>query len=97
MTLDMIDAFLSLTSDESIPCPQGSGTSEAGSVGVASMLNGYLAGARWYSNGRHAFRTVKGRLGTIPRAMQPGDELVVLFGGRMPFVVRPREWVSGAG
>ena len=56
---------------ESDPCPQGSGTSEASGVGVASMLTsmltGYLAGARWYSNGRRAFRTIEGRLGIGPR------------------------------
>lgn len=35
--------------------------------------------------------TREGRLGLGPTMMQPGDEIVTLFGGRHPFVVRRRQ------
>ena len=34
------------------------------------------------------FITAKGRLGMGPRAMRTGDEIIVLQGGNMPFVIR---------
>lgn len=58
---------------------------------ASRLYTGFLAGAKWYSNGRRAFRSLEGRLGIGPRAMRAGDELVSLFGGRMPFVVRRME------
>lgn len=82
-TLDMTDAFFQGQDD-------AAGEKSPGGVEATPLFAGYLAGAQWYSNGRRAFRTLDGRLGIGPRAMQPGDELVTLFGGRMPFVVRPR-------
>jgi hypothetical protein len=30
-------------------------------------------------------------MGIGPAAMQPGDEVCVLFGGRLPFVLRPMQ------
>lgn len=42
------------------------------------------------SYNRRVFLTRDGRLGLGPKMMQPGDEIVALFGGRMPFVLRPR-------
>ena len=45
--------------------------------------------------GRKVFLTNSGYLGLGPRAMQTGDEVVVLAGGRLPFVLRGRmgyEW-----
>lgn len=39
-------------------------------------------------NGRRLFMTNDGHIGIGPRAMEPGDEVVVLFGGITPFIVR---------
>lgn len=38
-------------------------------------------------------RTAKGRYVLGPKVMEPGDVLCVLFGGKMPFVLRP--WTDG--
>lgn len=81
MADDMVDAFLSRAS---------SGTSGRAAGEPSRLFTGYITGARWYSSGRRAFRTHGGRVGIGPKAMRPGDELVSLFGGRMPFVLRRR-------
>ncbi|KAK1625698.1 HET domain-containing protein [Colletotrichum phormii] len=47
-------------------------------------------GVRTYLNNRKVFATRDGRVGIGPKTMQPGDEVVVLFGGRMPFIARQR-------
>jgi hypothetical protein len=39
--------------------------------------------------GRCFFETDEGLLGVGPDFMQPGDHVVILFGGKMPFVLRP--------
>ncbi|KAK4665443.1 hypothetical protein QC763_401800 [Podospora pseudopauciseta] len=41
-----------------------------------------------YCYGRRAFLTREGHLGIGPPVMQEGDEVVVLFRGRMPYVLR---------
>jgi hypothetical protein len=46
--------------------------------------------------GRRVFRCEDGRLGLGPAAMRPGDTVVVLFGGIVPYVLRPLEG-SGEG
>ena len=46
-------------------------------------------GARHTLGHRRMFLTRDGRLGIGPKMMRPGDMVAVLFGGRMPFVVRP--------
>ena len=51
----------------------------------------FLYGIRVYSNNRRVFITREGRIGLGPMMMQPGDEIIVLFGGRFPFVVRRRD------
>lgn len=78
LTVDMVGAFLAHEADR----PK--------EAEAERLYAGFLAGAQWYSNGRRAFRSLEGRLGIGPRAMRAGDELVSLFGGRMPFVVRRR-------
>lgn len=50
----------------------------------------FLMGVRVYANNRRILMTSDGRLGLGPQVMQPGDEVIVLFGSRVPFVVRPR-------
>jgi hypothetical protein len=41
------------------------------------------------SNGRTLFRTKEGRIGLCFPNSRPGDEVWVLYGGRVPFVLRP--------
>lgn len=48
----------------------------------------FLTGLRIHANNRRVFVTHDGRLGLGPAFMAPGDEIVVLFGGRLPFVAR---------
>jgi hypothetical protein len=40
---------------------------------------------------RRLFVTAEGHLGIGPTVMQPGDEVVVLFRGTVPYIVRRRE------
>lgn len=61
-----------------------------GSPEREEKLHTFGSGARTYSHNRRAFVTRDGRVGIGPQMMQPGDEVVVLFGGRMPFIARPR-------
>ncbi|KXX78562.1 Heterokaryon incompatibility protein 6, OR allele [Madurella mycetomatis] len=49
-----------------------------------------MAAVRMYSLNRHAFLTRNGRIGIGPKVMQPGDEVALLLGGKLPFVLRPR-------
>ncbi|KAF2749171.1 HET-domain-containing protein [Sporormia fimetaria CBS 119925] len=44
---------------------------------------------------RRVYRTASGTLGLGPRTMQPGDIVVVLFGGKFPYILRQvgREWI----
>ena len=44
---------------------------------------------------RRVYRTTSGLLGLGPQMMQPGDTVVVLFGGSYPFILRPSgpEWI----
>ena len=42
-------------------------------------------------NIRRVFVTKKGYLGIGPDDVKPGDEIAILYGGKMPFVVRTRE------
>ncbi|EDP49108.1 hypothetical protein KXV81_004269 [Aspergillus fumigatus] len=48
-----------------------------------------------YSRNRRMYRTRSGLVGLGPQLMQPGDQVVVLFGGSLPFILRPwgREWL----
>ncbi|ATY61752.1 Heterokaryon incompatibility [Cordyceps militaris] len=44
--------------------------------------------------GRRVLRTAEGHVGMGPREMEPGDEIVVLYGLTTPLVVRPVEGVQ---
>jgi hypothetical protein len=44
---------------------------------------------RGYGAGRCLFVTEKGGIGLGPMAMNPGDQISMLFGGRTMFVLRP--------
>lgn len=50
----------------------------------------FMQSVRVFSYNRRVFLTRDGRLGIGPKMMQPGDEVAVFFGGRLPFMVRPR-------
>jgi hypothetical protein len=43
-----------------------------------------------HNNNRKVYQTASGRLGLGPGAMEPGDHVVILFGGFMPFVLRSK-------
>jgi hypothetical protein len=58
--------------------------------GDVSRMGTFLIGARPFANRRRMFRTKQGILGLGPQVMKPGDEVVVLFGGLLPYVVRPK-------
>lgn len=50
----------------------------------------FLDGVATFSRNRRVFVTRDGRLGLGPQAMRPGDKIIVLFGGQLPYVVRPK-------
>lgn len=47
--------------------------------------------------GRRVFRSEDGKLGLGPAAMKPGDVVVVLFGGIVPYVLRPLDGAADGG
>ena len=47
--------------------------------------------AKKFTFGRRIYRTETGRLGLGPAAMREGDEICVLIGGSVPFVIRSRK------
>lgn len=47
--------------------------------------------------GRRVFRCEDGKLGLGPAAMRPGDVVVVLFGGIVPYVLRPLDAADDSG
>jgi hypothetical protein len=56
---------------------------------TASDVERFIEAASNACNGRRLFFTYFGRLGLGPAAMREGDRLVVLFGGEMPYILRP--------
>ncbi|GKT56264.1 HET domain-containing protein [Colletotrichum tofieldiae] len=83
---DLAETFLTQMAEFGLPPT----ADEFGHPGREEKLQAFGAGARTYSNNRRVFVTRDGRVGIGPKIMQPGDEVVVLFGGRMPFIARPR-------
>ncbi|KAL8916279.1 MAG: hypothetical protein Q9208_008608 [Pyrenodesmia sp. 3 TL-2023] len=49
----------------------------------------YTQGARIICHSRRVYMTQKGFLGIGPKIMKNGDEVCVLFGGRVPYILRP--------
>ncbi|KAJ0326573.1 hypothetical protein COL5a_006759 [Colletotrichum fioriniae] len=84
---DLAETFLAQMAEFGLP-PTGM---EFGNPDREDKLQVFGAGARTYSNNRKVFVTRDGRVGIGPKMMQPGDEVVVLFGGRMPFIARQRD------
>ena len=66
---------------------------ESGAVDDATAIaaDAYVIGARSSSHNRRAYITRSGALGIGPKVMKEGDEIVVLFGGRVPFLLRPAD------
>lgn len=48
----------------------------------------YIHTARKFSHNRRMYRTRSGRIGLGPNQMRAGDEVVILLGARMPFILR---------
>ncbi|OBT64927.1 hypothetical protein VE03_05679 [Pseudogymnoascus sp. 23342-1-I1] len=46
--------------------------------------------AKIFSHNRRFYLTQNGYMGIGPQMMRPGDEVCVLYGGRLPFILRPR-------
>jgi len=42
-----------------------------------------------FSNGRHLSETQNGRLGSMPKGTKVGDKICILYGGNLPYVIRP--------
>ncbi|KAK0610850.1 HET domain-containing protein [Immersiella caudata] len=51
---------------------------------------GFVGAVRMYALNRRVFLTRGGRLGIGPSIVRPGDEVAVLLGGKVPFVLRHR-------
>ncbi|KAK3360772.1 HET domain-containing protein [Lasiosphaeria hispida] len=51
----------------------------------------FMGAVRMYSLNRRVFLTRGGRVGIGPSVMRPGDEVTVLLGGKVPFVLRLRQ------
>jgi hypothetical protein len=66
-----------------IPMPFGSECPET------TMAARYLHVLKYVTNHNRLFTTRKGHLGLGPKAMKEGDIVTVLFGGNIPFVLRP--------
>ncbi|WYZ37190.1 hypothetical protein EsH8_II_000696 [Colletotrichum jinshuiense] len=84
---DLAATFLTHMEETGLP---EIGAQDFGHLEREDRLLAFGAGVRTYSNNRRVFMTRDGRVGIGPKTMQPGDEVVVLFGGRMPFIARPR-------
>lgn len=55
---------------------------------VPEACTALIGAVRMYSLNRRVFLTRGGRVGIGPSVMRPGDEVVVLLGGKVPFVLR---------
>ena len=60
-------------------------THEDDNLGVT---NTFIRSARAFSHNRRMYTTSAGRIGLGPKSMRPGDKVVILRGGRTPFVLR---------
>ena len=58
-------------------------------ISQGSAMNALLANITTAISRRRFFITDKGYIGNGPAKMQPGDEIFILCGGKMPLVLRP--------
>lgn len=68
---------------------QGEKYTYDGMRSVDNARSGFDLGSGNYYAGRRLFRTRKGLLGLGPHAVQQGDQVWVVPGGRTPYVFRP--------
>lgn len=54
-------------------------------------INAWYMGVHYFSSNRKAFVTNTGHIGIGPNIIQPGDEVVVLYRGHMPYILRRRD------
>ncbi|KAL8673283.1 MAG: hypothetical protein Q9168_002281 [Polycauliona sp. 1 TL-2023] len=73
------------TSNSGLPSTELASLSEAASTG---SLQRYLMGLYRVAINRRVYRTQSGLLGLGPKVMKRGDEVCVLFGASVPFVLR---------
>ncbi|KAH7234846.1 heterokaryon incompatibility protein-domain-containing protein [Fusarium redolens] len=66
-------------------------TAEGKETGEASSAEGsWYASALMRMHTRRAFLTSTGFVGVGPLVMQPGDEVCILLGGKIPYLLRPQ-------
>ena len=70
--------------------PFGNGLVSLQAQAATVSAEDYETSVRSVAYGRRIYMTQNGTLGLGPRMMQEGDEVCVLFGGRMPFLLRRR-------
>ncbi|KAI9155031.1 Cytochrome P450 monooxygenase atnE [Paramyrothecium foliicola] len=75
--LDRLNRFRSAGSSEPFPSDDS--------------FHAFLNAARFYGYGRRVFVTHEGRLGLGPQMMRPEDKVVILNGGKLPYVIRPKK------
>jgi hypothetical protein len=56
-----------------------------------ALLKNVKDGMRWTIGGRHLFTTKYGRIGIGPKSLREDDNVVVLYGGEWPFILRKQE------
>lgn len=59
--------------------------------GMHAELNGFNAACGLWAYNRRFYRTTAGRFGWAPDQARAGDCICVLYGGSVPFVLRPVE------
>lgn len=92
----LLDYFKSLTSNENDGALDGVRITKGLNSGKMKLM--YENSATYLCLDRRFFVTESGRVGIGPRCMQPGDIVVVLRGGRTPFILRKKGdgyWLLG--
>lgn len=65
------------------------GTDDLRQQARCGIAEHYERAAKTGSFGRRLFLTAAGRIGLGPMVCKPGDVVSVIYGGRMPFILRP--------
>ncbi|KAI4640795.1 hypothetical protein J4E93_008387 [Alternaria ventricosa] len=92
----LLDYLKSLTPDDKDEASDGDRITKGFDSG--KMMSARDASFVDYCMNRRFFVTGAGRVGIGPRCMQPGDVIVVLRGGRKPFILRKKSdgyWLLG--
>jgi len=62
----------------------------SGDIAQDTLVSCYMAAARTYASKRRFYTTRDGRIGLGPADLQEGDTVAILYGGKWPFVLRPK-------